>query len=298
VLREGEQPEPHEALKDNVAILESAKEEVTALIRSLDVDLVVVGLDDPNLARDMYPQLRRLRFENIEVLSPLVAAEIYSGRTPIDLISEEYLVHASLESAFPAVRRVKRIVDIIISGAACILCLPIAAVIAALIKLENPRAPALYSQVRVGQFGETFRIHKFRTMHPNAEGDSGAVWATVDDARITRIGAFLRRFRLDEIPQFVNILRGEMSLVGPRPERPEITGKLMEDVPYYTERENVLPGLTGWAQIQYPYASCLKDAVRKLEYDLFYIKHLSLSLDLQIILRSIRIVLFGKERKI
>jgi lipopolysaccharide/colanic/teichoic acid biosynthesis glycosyltransferase len=135
-------------------------------------------------------------------------------------------------------------------------------------------------------------------MRPDAELDSGAVWASANDLRITRLGRFLRRFRLDELPQLVNVLNGEMSLVGPRPERPEIIAELERRIPCYNERENITPGLTGWAQIRYPYGYTVEDAARKLEYDLYYMKHLSLALDLQIILSTLRIVMLGKERNI
>ena len=141
-------------------------------------------------------------------------------------------------------------------------------------------------------------MHKFRTMREDAEAETGAVWSTEDDPRVTIIGRILRKFRLDEIPQFWNILKGEMSLVGPRPERPEIVTDLEKQIPFYDEREYAMPGLTGWAQIQYPYGATVEDSKRKLEYDLFYIKHLSLSLDLQIMLRTLRIVVLGKEKEI
>jgi lipopolysaccharide/colanic/teichoic acid biosynthesis glycosyltransferase len=166
------------------------------------------------------------------------------------------------------------------------------------IKLSDWRHPVLYSQLRVGQFGRPFRIYKFRTMRVDAERESGAVWASAGDPRITRLGRFLRATRLDEIPQFWNVLVGNMSVVGPRPERPEMVARLVEQIPYYSERENVPPGLTGWAQIRHPYGSSVEDARRKLEFDLYYIKHMSVSLDLQILLSTVRIVLFGQERTV
>jgi lipopolysaccharide/colanic/teichoic acid biosynthesis glycosyltransferase len=173
----------------------------------------------------------------------------------------------------------------------------VALAVAAAIKISAPREAVMYSQRRAGQFGKIFRIHKFRTMRPGVEKETGPVWSPLSDSRITRLGRVLRRFRLDEIPQIVNILRGEMSIVGPRPERPELIEQVVEVIPYYAERENVVPGLTGWAQIRYPYGSTIEDAARKLEYDLYYIKHLSFSLDVQVILSTIRIVLLGKEKK-
>ena len=161
--------------------------------------------------------------------------------------------------------------------------------------LEDGR-PIFYFQRRVGKGGRVFKAIKFRSMVRDAEKDTGPVWAKENDSRVTRVGRLLRVTALDELPQVLNILKGDMSMVGPRPERPEIVADLAKQIPFYDEREYAMPGLTGWAQIQYPYGSSVEDAKRKLEYDLFYIKNLSLSLDLQIILRTMRIVVLGKER--
>lgn len=283
---------------DTVAVVESHVSELEDILRSLNVKLVIVGIDDLEKGAMLYPQLSRLRFESIELLTPLSAAEIYTGRTPLELVNEEIMMQVSMDCNLPLIARSKRVFDIVAALVACIIFAPVAAVVATLIKLSSPRTPVMYSQRRVGRLGKEFNIHKFRTMRENAEAETGAVWAASDDPRITRIGRFLRRTRLDEIPQFFNILKGDMSVVGPRPERPEITAQLAEEIPYYTERENVTPGLTGWAQIRYPYGSTVEDARRKLEYDLYYVKHLAMSLDLQIILSTLRIVIFGKERSV
>jgi len=281
-----------------VAIVEAKAEEIEAVIRSLDVNVLIIGLDEIGATALFYPQLKRLRFAGIEVLGPLSVAEVYQGKTPLNLISEDFLVQASMESSFPVVRRVKRMFDVVFSLLALVVFFPLMLLIAVLIKLSEPRSPVFYTQSRVGHFSRAFRIVKFRTMKEGAEAASGPVWAAHDDARITRLGRVLRRFRLDELPQLINILRGEMSIVGPRPERPELTKELEKNIPFYNERENVMPGLTGWAQIRFRYGSTVEDAARKLEYDLYYIKHLSLSLDLQIVLSTLRIVLMGKERRI
>jgi len=267
------------------------------VVRSLGVHLLVIGFDDMREMQRLYPQLRRLRFEGIEVLTPLSVVEVYSGRSALDHLSEEFLMQASMESALPMYRRTKRLFDIIMAAAAILLLLPLALLLIAAVKISSPGGRVFYTQPRVGRFGRTFRIIKFRTMVPDAENGTGAVWASARDPRITPLGRVLRRFRLDEIPQFVNILRGEMSVVGPRPERPELARDLAGKIPFYDERENMIPGLTGWAQVRYPYGSSVEDAARKLEYDLYYMKHMSLSLDLQIILSTLRIVLFGKERR-
>lgn len=284
-----------EAMLDGVPLLRCAVNELSHLVRNLGVNLIAVGPEDAAVAA-LYPQLRRLRFEGIEVLRPLTIAEFYSGRTPLDQVTEDALMQASMESEMPVVRRVKRLFDIVVALFLAALFLPFAAAIAALIKLGNPRGRVLYRQLRVGQFGKTFSIFKFRTMRENAERATGAVWATSNDERVTRLGRVLRKYRLDEIPQLLNILRGEMSMVGPRPERPSISAELARSIPFFEERENVMPGLTGWAQIRHPYGSTVDDARRKLEYDLYYIKHVSFSLDLQIILSTLRIMVLGKER--
>ncbi len=294
---QGEPAYDQAAVIDNVAVIDAPADMLENVIRSLGVSLIVLAMEDPRGDANCYPALKRLRFDGVEVLNPLNVAEIYTGRTPLDLINEEYLMQASLESALPVYRRIKSVIDIVIAMFALIILSPLALVIVALTKLTSPSSPVFYSQVRVGRFGKEFRIHKFRTMRHGAEAQTGAVWAAERDPRITRLGHVLRRFRLDEIPQFVNILKGEMSIVGPRPERPELTAQLAKRIPFYDERENVMPGLTGWAQIRYPYGSTVEDAAHKLEYDLYYMKHLSFSLDLQIILMTLRIVVLGKERE-
>jgi len=280
-----------------ITVIETTASGINRLVRRLGVNLLVVAIKGSEMTR-LYPQLRRLRFEGVEVLTPLSVYELYSGRTPLDLINDEALTALSLESGLPMMRRVKRVIDIVLSLTAGVLILPLAVVVGLAIKLSSPRSPVLYTQLRVGQFGKTFRIYKFRTMYDNAEQTTGPVWAAADDKRITRLGRFLRQYRIDELPQLINVLKGEMSLVGPRPERPSISVDLAKKIPFFEERENVMPGLTGWAQIRYPYGSSLEDAIRKLEYDLYYIKHVSLSLDLQIILSTLRIVLLGKERRV
>ncbi len=297
VDREGDTV-PAEPVVDGIAVLHCKPEKLDDLVLSLGVSLIIIGLEDIEQTAQLYPQLKRLRFDGMEVLSPLNVFEIYRGMTPLELVNEEVLMQATMESAHPTVWRLKRLLDILVSIFALIIFLPVSLLIAAMLKIAAPKSPVFYTQTRVGQFGRPFRILKFRTMRPEAERDTGPVWAAADDARITPLGGILRRFRLDEVPQFVNILRGEMSLVGPRPERPEIIEDLEDKIEFYRERENITPGLTGWAQIRYPYGSSIDDAKRKLEYDLYYMKHLSLSLDLQIVLSTLRIVLMGKERSI
>jgi len=281
---------------DGVPVVETHLDELGDVVQALGVDLLIAPHVTGEKMIRLFSKLRRLRFAGVEILTPRAVMEIYRGKTPTDLIDEESIMQLGMESGWPIVWRTKRIADMSFAFLACLICLPIIGLISLFIKLGSPRSPVFYSQERVGQFGKVFRIHKFRTMKVNAEEETGAVWSATNDPRVTVIGGILRKFRLDEIPQFWNILRGEMSLVGPRPERPELVEKLGKEIPFYQERENTMPGLTGWAQIRYPYGGSVEDAKRKLEYDLFYIKNLSMSLDLQIVLRTLRVVLLGKEK--
>ncbi len=185
--------------------------------------------------------------------------------------------------------RIKRAIDIVGALSLLIVTIPITLLTAIITKVSSP-GPVFFSQTRVGKKGEEFNIYKFRTMHVNAER-SGAQWAGKNDGRITPFGGFFRKSRIDELPQCWNILRGEMSIIGPRPERPEFTSSLAKKIPYYDLRHVVKPGLTGWAQVSYPYGASVEDALRKLQYDLYYIKTYSLLLDLNIVLRTILITL-------
>ena len=184
-----------------------------------------------------------------------------------------------------------RVRDVIICAGLLIATLPVSLVAACLIRLDSP-GPVLYRQVRTGLHGQPFRLLKFRTMRPDAEID-GPCWAAVRDPRVTRIGAFLRMARIDELPQLLNVLRGDMSLIGPRPERPHFVAQLAEVIPGYQHRTEILPGITGWAQVSLPYGASVEDARDKLRYDLYYVRHRSRLLDLRILLATIRVVLLG-----
>jgi exopolysaccharide biosynthesis polyprenyl glycosylphosphotransferase len=187
----------------------------------------------------------------------------------------------------------KRLIDIAAATMGFLLSLPLLIAVAIAVKATS-KGPVLYSQRRVGKDGQIFVMYKFRSMRQDAEAKTGAVWATVGDSRVTPVGRVLRRMRLDELPQLWNVLIGEMSLVGPRPERPEFVSDLTRNIPFYGQRHVARPGLTGWAQVRYIYGASMEDAIVKLQYDLFYIKHLSLWLDISIILRTIKIVLLGR----
>jgi exopolysaccharide biosynthesis polyprenyl glycosylphosphotransferase len=189
----------------------------------------------------------------------------------------------------------KRLTDLSLSTIGLIVSLPVMFVVAAAVRLTSP-GPALFRQTRVGLNGHLFEVLKFRTMRHDAELDGVARWAQEDDPRITSVGRFLRVYRLDELPQFINVIRGQMSFIGPRPERPEFVSQILQVEPLYDERHTLRPGLTGWAQVCYPYGSNLEDALRKLEYDLFYLKNVSFLFDMAIIVQTVKIVLWGRGR--
>jgi exopolysaccharide biosynthesis polyprenyl glycosylphosphotransferase len=180
-----------------------------------------------------------------------------------------------------------------IAAASLLVLWPIMAIVAALVKLTSP-GPVLYRQVRVGMDGALFTVYKFRSMYANAEARTGAVWAAKDDPRITPLGKWLRLLRLDELPQLFNVLKGEMSIVGPRPERPEFVQSLSEKIPFYRQRHAVKPGITGWAQINHKYADTIEDSITKLEYDLYYIKNISPSLDAYIIFHTLKTMIASR----
>ena len=190
-------------------------------------------------------------------------------------------------------RLVKRWTDIALSASFLLLGMPIFLLVALAIKLDS-RGPVFFRQDRVGERGHIFTLRKFRTMATDAEARTGPVWASEQDPRATRVGYWLRKTRLDEFPQVINVLKGEMSFIGPRPERACFVAELQEKIPYYSQRHTIKPGITGWAQVRYPYGATVKDAEEKLQYDLYYIKNLSFSLDMRILLSSIQVVLFGK----
>lgn len=187
----------------------------------------------------------------------------------------------------------KRLIDIVVSSVVLLAGAPVWIIIAALIRITSP-GPAVYRQKRVGQHGLPFTMYKYRTMHDDAEAHSGPVWAQENDPRYTRIGRWLRKTRLDEIPQFWNVLKGDMSLVGPRPERPFFVERLSEEIPLYSRRHRVKPGITGWAQVKWKYDTSLDDVRQKVKYDLFYIENVNLRMDFKILFRTIRTTLLGK----
>jgi sugar transferase (PEP-CTERM system associated) len=265
--------------------------EIEDYVRREQVDWVILAFSE---RRGVMPtkELLRLKLAGIKVEEAHSLFEKLKGGVMLERLSPSWLVLSEGFRKDVLLMVTKRVIDILISSVALVLLSPLLLLFAVAILVESGM-PVLFRQQRVGLHGHNFTILKFRSMKNDAE-EGKAIWAALDDSRVTRVGRILRPFRLDELPQLVNILRGDMSLVGPRPERPEFVQMLGEQVPYYHERHTVRPGLTGWAQIKYQYGSSVDDAKTKLEYELFYIKHLSIFLDLAIIFRTVQVVLFAR----
>jgi sugar transferase (PEP-CTERM system associated) len=229
----------------------------------------------------------------IEVIDAVTFYESMNKKLFIENITPSWFIFSSGFRISTMLRFCKRLLDIGGALIGLVICLPLFPLVALLIKLDSS-GPIFFRQVRVGEGDRLFTIFKLRSMRQDAEVGTGAVWASKDDPRITKLGAFLRKSRLDELPQLINVLRGEMSLVGPRPERPEFVKDLKQEIPFYSERHYMKPGVTGWAQVRYPYGASLQDAVEKLRYDLYYIKNYSLLFDVWVILLTIGVVVFRK----
>jgi len=256
------------------------------------VDQIIIALEEK---RNQFPlkSLLEARTQGIEVTDGISFYERLSGRILVRLAQPSWLIFSEGFKRNVVISWSKRLVDIIFASTGLILTAPIMGIIALAIKLDSP-GPVLFKQDRVGQREKSYEVLKFRTMRENAEQDGCAVWASEEDERITKVGHILRKFRLDELPQFWNVIKGNMSLVGPRPERQYFVDQLKERLPYYGERHTLKPGITGWAQINYGYGASEEDALRKLEYELFYIKNYSVLFDIYIILKTVKTVLVGE----
>ena len=269
-------------------------EDLLTLCRQHRIDEIVVAMDD---RRRLFPmeQLLECRLEGVDIVELVTFLERETGKVRLDVLNPSWMIfsqgfrqgriHGSLERAF----------DVLASLALLAVALPFMLLTALAIKLtEGLTATVFYRQVRVGQGGRTFKLLKFRSMREDAERDGQPQWAQKNDNRVTAIGAFIRKTRIDELPQILNVLRGEMSFVGPRPERPEFVAQLNERIPYYRERHTIKPGITGWAQLCYPYGSSEQDAIEKLQFDLFYVKNHTLLFYLAIIVQTVEVIVWGK----
>jgi sugar transferase (PEP-CTERM system associated) len=274
------------------AIPRSAIHNLTRFVENLGVAEVVLALEE---RRNSLPlkDLLRIKTTGVHVNEFSSFLERETGRVDLDTVNPSWLIFSDGFSSGRAISSVaKRLFDIIASTLLLLLTAPVIVLFAILVKLDS-KGPAFYRQRRVGLFGEGFDVIKLRSMRTDAEA-AGAQWASKNDPRVTRIGNFIRKVRIDELPQTWSVLKGEMSFVGPRPERPEFVADLEEQLPYYAERHMVKPGITGWAQINYPYGASIEDSRHKLEYDLYYAKNYTPFLDLLILLQTLRVVLWSE----
>jgi sugar transferase (PEP-CTERM system associated) len=266
--------------------------ELAALVKRESIDRIVVAISD---RRGQFPTHELLALSLSGVVSIEESASFYervTGRVLLDMIRPSWLIFSTRGRRARANEVTRIVIHRLVALVGAILSLPIVAITAVLIKIDSG-GPVLYKQERVGKNGRTFSLMKFRSMRLDAE-KNGPVWASDGDERMTRVGRVIRKIRVDEIPQFWNILRGDMNFVGPRPERPHFVAQLAEEINYYEQRHLIAPGLTGWAQIKYPYGASIEDAKNKLEYDLYYIKNQSLMLDATIMFETIKTILFGR----
>ena len=267
-------------------------ENICELAHSRKIRKIVVTLNE---RRGCLPvkELLRCRVNGIEVIEGNSFFEMLTGKLIVKQINPGWLIFSEGFQKSWLQRTIKRSVDLVLSIFMLIALSPLFALVALLIKLESP-GPIFFSQERVGKRRRPYLIYKFRSMCDNAEALTGPVWACNDDDRITRVGRFIRKWRIDEFPQLWNVLKGNMSFVGPRPEREHFVKELIEIIPYYGERFSVKPGVTGWAQVNYGYGASVEDAIEKLNYDLFYIKNLSIFMDLLVIMKTVKTVMFGE----
>jgi exopolysaccharide biosynthesis polyprenyl glycosylphosphotransferase len=255
-------------------------------------DHIVVGMSE---RRNRLPmeQLLQLRLSGVHIEEASATFETLFHRVSTRDLRPSQLIFSTELGPRPQSVALQSIYSWLLGLIGLVVTLPLMALVAVLVKATSP-GPALFRQTRVGLGGITFTLFKFRSMYRDAEASTGAVWATRDDPRITPLGRWLRRLRLDELPQLFNVIRGDMSIVGPRPERPEFVQVLEERIPYYVQRHCIKPGITGWAQINYKYGETIADSLKKLEYDLYYIKNLALSLDAYIIFHTLKIMLLAR----
>lgn len=266
-------------------------DDIIPVVQNKKIDKIIIAMAE---MRGKFPvdPLLRLRLDGIEVEEGISFYEKISGKIHVSHLKPGWLIFSE---GFQR-RRIaigKRLIDLILSAVGLVLAAPVMLITAILIKLDSP-GPVLFKQKRVGEGEKVFVLLKFRSMRANAESQTGPIWASEDDQRVTRVGRFIRKVRIDELPQMINVLKGDMSFVGPRPERPYFIDMLKHEIPFYSLRHSVKPGITGWAQVRYEYGASVEDAMEKLQYDIYYIKNMSLLFDLSIILDTTKTILSGK----
>ena len=273
----------------------SLDESLVRFVEDKDIDEIVLAVDDRRSADLPAKELLDCKMSGIDILDLVTFCERRTGKIRLDMLNPSWLYLSDGFQVSTFRRLGKRIIDVAVVLVLLPVVLPVALLVAVAILIESRgRGAILYSQVRVKQDNQPFKIYKFRSMVTDAERDGVARWASKNDSRITRVGSILRKGRLDELPQLFNVLKGDMSFVGPRPERPEFVAQLAKNIPYYEERHRVKPGLTGWAQIRYSYGDSEEDGIQKLQYDLYYVKNHSIFLDLLILLQTAEVVLLAK----
>jgi len=283
--------DPGEPVPTDVAVL-APPASTEALVEELEVTHAIVCHPQP-LPEAAARCVAECEAAGVEVHSMEAAYEVLTRRVPLFHVGDEWIASLDASAHTLYATRVKRALDVILAALGLLLTWPLILIAALLIKLTS-RGPALYSQERIGFHGRPFTFTKLRTMVEDAEADTGPVWACEDDPRITPVGRFLRKARLDEIPQLWSVLRGDMSLVGPRPERQHFVDRFLKEIPLYGKRLLVQPGITGWAQVHHSYDASVEDVIEKLRYDLFYVNHVSFKLDLLILLKTIDVVIRGR----
>ena len=286
-------PFPGEERRVPASLVISGNQSLLSLVEQYKAKEIIIAPQERRGGYFPIQELLECKMHGIRVMDIATFFERENGHIRMDSLYPSWLVFGGGFDQSVLRSVIKRIFDVVASATLLIVTLPIMLVTALLIILEDG-FPVFYRQERVGKNGLTFMVLKFRSMRKNAEKNQGPQWATTNDPRITRIGNIIRKLRIDELPQIVNVLKNEMSFVGPRPERPYFVNMLNAQVPYYTVRHSVKPGITGWAQVRYPYGSSIEDAVEKLQYDLYYVKNHSLFLDVAILILTVEVVLLGK----
>ncbi|MFT3746441.1 MAG: TIGR03013 family PEP-CTERM/XrtA system glycosyltransferase [Pyrinomonadaceae bacterium] len=269
--------------------------ELESIIKNEKIDRVVIAVRERRGAFPTEALLKMSLAGDVSIEECTSFFERITGKVHVDMLRPSWLIFAGKQRDSQLKLLFREVIHRMLALIGLIISLPVAIVTAILIKLDS-KGPIFYKQERVGKAGHTFNVIKFRSMKTDAEADGKPIWAVTNDERTTRVGKVIRKLRVDEIPQFWNIIKGEMSFVGPRPERPHFVKQLAKEIPYFEHRHLVAPGLTGWAQIKYPYGASVDDAIQKLQYDLYYIKNQSLTLDMVIVFDTIKTVLFGKGR--
>jgi sugar transferase (PEP-CTERM system associated) len=280
-----------ESLVDPKRIVQ-VKRSLSEAAKEYAINEIVIAVGDREAGKLPYQELIECKLAGVDVTDLPTFYEREQGRLRIDWLSAGWLVFGEGFRSNRPDRIAKKVFDLALGSLLMLISFPVMVITALAILIEDG-GPIFYRQTRVGMSGKPFSILKFRSMRKDAEKTSQPVWAQVGDSRITRVGRIIRRLRIDELPQVINVLRGEMSVVGPRPERPPFVDELLKLIPYYSVRHSVKPGITGWAQVRYPYAASVDSAAEKLEYDLYYVKNRSLFLDMLIGIETVGVVVFG-----